>query len=149
MSEALLQPNARLAPCAMRHALPKWNLTVMEKRKFTRFRTQENCYAALSGNFSKVGKICDICTEGIAFKYLAWDIREEEFSRVDIFLVKSGFHLFKLPCRIVYNAPEESFGKGFLAKMYRCGLEFMELTKSQAEQLKLFMQNYTTEAVGP
>jgi PilZ domain len=121
----------------------------MENRKHPRFRTQNNCYAALSGDFTKVGKICDICTEGIAFKYLAWDIREEEFSRVDIFLVKSGFHLFKLPCRIVYNAPEESFGKGFLAKMYRCGLEFMELTKSQAEQLKLFMQNYTTEAVGP
>jgi hypothetical protein len=123
--------------------------TDMENRKQPRFRTQDNCYAALSGDFNKIGKICDISSDGVAFRYLAQDNQEKECSRVEIFLVKSDFHLFKVPCRVVYNTPDESFGKGVLTRMYRCGLEFMEPTRSQAEQLKLFMQNYTTETVMP
>jgi hypothetical protein len=121
----------------------------MEKRKHPRFRTQDNCYAALSGNFTKVGKICDISTGGVAFRYLAQDIQEEEFSKVDIFLVDNGFHLFKIPCRVVYTVSDESFGKSFLTRMYRCGLQFLGLTKSQAGELNLFLKDYTTEAVTP
>jgi hypothetical protein len=43
----------------------------MERRKYTRFRTQGNAYAALRGNTSKVGKIYDISLNGVGFRYLA------------------------------------------------------------------------------
>jgi hypothetical protein len=83
----------------------------MERRKFTRFQTHDNGYAALRGNFTTVGKINDISLNGLSFKYLAKAAQEEEFSLVEIFLVENKFHLRNLPCRLIYQIPDK-FDKG-------------------------------------
>jgi hypothetical protein len=114
----------------------------MERRKFTRFRAHDNGYAGLRGDFTKVGKINDISLNGLSFKYIAKAVQEEEFSHVDIFLAENKFHLRNMPCRLVYQIPDE-IGKGFLVQMFRCGLHFKELAPSQLEQLELFIENYT------
>jgi hypothetical protein len=118
----------------------------MERRKFTRFQTHDNGYAALRGNFTTVGKINDISLNGLSFKYLAKASQEEEFSRVDIFLVENKFHLRSMPCRLVYQIPDK-FGKDFFMQIVRCGLHFENPTTCLMEQLNLFIENYTIGAL--
>ena len=60
----------------------------MERRKFTRFLTQDDAFAALRGNLTKIGKIYDISLKGLAFRYLAEKISNETFTRVDILWIR-------------------------------------------------------------
>ena len=118
----------------------------MEKRKFTRFRAQDDAFAALRGNFSKVGKIYDISLNGLAFRYLAEQEAEEEFTRVDIFLSGNGFHLAGIPCNIVYNVKEDTLISMEISP-YRCGLSFNVLQEEQQNKLEFFLNNHTTGKV--
>ena len=119
----------------------------MERRKFTRFRAQDDAFAALRGDFSKVGKIYDISINGLGFSFLSESTQvdsADHHTQVDIFNSENGFHLSNVPCRIVYEAPDSTPDEGFLVRMSRCGLQFWELTGNQLEQLELFIENYTT-----
>jgi PilZ domain len=119
------------------------NQNSMERRKFTRFRVQDNAYAALREEFSKVGKIYDISLNGLAFRYLAEKISDETFTHVDIFLTNNGFHLAVVPCRIIYNVKESTFGLNGLS-LYRCGLKFEQNNEQQKNKIVFFINNHTT-----
>ena len=115
----------------------------MERRKFTRFRVQDDAFAALRGKFSKVGKISDISLNGLAFRYVAKKNPDKTFSRVDIFLTNNGFHLDDVPCTIIYDVHESTSSlDGILA--YRCGMKFEALNDEQQKQLEFFLENHTT-----
>ena len=119
----------------------------IERRKYPRYLAKDNLFAALIGGFEKVGKINDISINGLGFSYLNATTEvgtAEHFSKVDIFLSENGFHLSNVPCMVVYEIPDPTLDEGFLFKMSRCGLKFGELTRSQLEQLELFIENYTT-----
>ena len=119
----------------------------IERRKDSRFLTKENSFAALRNDVMKVGKINDISKSGLGFSFLSEFTQvdsADHHTHVDIFCSNTGFHLSKVACRIVYKTPDASPDKGFLVRMSRCGLQFGEITRSQSEQLKLFMENYTT-----
>ena len=118
----------------------------MERRKFTRFRTQDNAFAAIRGDFTKVGKIYDISLNGLAFRYLAEEISEEEFIQVDIFLTSNGFHLSSVPCTMVYNI-KESTSTSLSISAYRCGLSFKHLNEEVQNKLNFFLNNYTISNV--
>jgi len=118
----------------------------MEKRKFTRFRTQDNAFAALRGDFTKVGKIYDISLNGLAFRYLAEEISEEEFTQVDIFLTNNGFHLHGVPCTVIYNVKEPT-SSSLSISPYRCGLSFKILNEEVQNKLNFFLNNYTISNV--
>jgi len=118
----------------------------MERRKFTRFQTQDDAYAALRGNLTKVGKICDISLKGLAFRYLAEKISNETLNHVDIFLSTNGFHLSDLPCTVVYDE-KESISNSNVVLPYRCGLKFEPLKEEQQIKLELFLNNFTTGAL--
>jgi hypothetical protein len=115
----------------------------MERRKFTRYRTQDDAYAALRGNDTKVGKIYDISLNGLAFKCLAEKVCDNSFNRVEIFLSDNGFHLSDVPCAIVYDEKECKYDPHGIA-LFRCGLKFLELNKEQRIELEFFVNNYTT-----
>jgi len=115
----------------------------MERRKFTRFRTQDNAFAALRGDFTKVGKIYDISLNGLAFRYLAEQMSEEEYTHVDIFLSYNGFHLPSVPCTIIYNV-KESTSDSLSISPYRCGLSFKPLKQEVQNKLDYFLNNHTT-----
>ena len=68
----------------------------------------------------------------------------DHHSQVDIFSSEDGFHLSNVPCRIVYETPDTTPDESFLVQRSRCGLQFGELTRSQLEQLELFIEKYTT-----
>ena len=114
----------------------------MERRKFTRFRTQDNAFAALRGDYTKVGKIYDISLNGLAFRYLAEQESEEAFTHVDIFLSENGFHLLDAPCNIVYDVKEHTSGSMEISP-YRCGLSFKPLNEEVQNKLNFFLNNYT------
>ena len=101
----------------------EWKQSDMKKRKFTRFRTQDNAYAALRGQQTKVGKIFDISLNGLAFRYLAQEKSTEVYNKADIFLSKNGFHLPDVSCTVVYDT-EEFMDGSYEIRAYRCGLRF-------------------------
>lgn len=115
----------------------------MERRKFTRFRAQDDSFAALQGNLSKVGKIYDISLNGLAFRYLAQKISDETFTKVDIFLTKNGFHLAGVPCTIIYDVKESTFALHEVSP-YRCGLKFGQFDEEQKNKIEFFINNHTT-----
>ena len=121
----------------------EWNHNDMERRKFTRFQARDDAFAALRGDFSKVGKIYDISLNGLAFRYLAEKMSDETFSHVDIFLSKNGFHLSGVPCAIVYDE-KECISNSHVLSPYRCGLKFEPLKQEKQNKLEFFLNNHTT-----
>jgi c-di-GMP-binding flagellar brake protein YcgR len=117
--------------------------TSMERRKFTRFDVRDDAFAALRGNFRKIGKIYDISLNGLAFRYLAQTMSEGTYTHVDIFLSTNGFHLSDLSCTVVYDK-KESISNSNTVSHYRCGLQFNEIRASQKDQLEFFLNNHTT-----
>ncbi len=115
----------------------------MENREYTRFETQDNAYAALRGQRTKVGKIVDISLNGLAFRYLAGEKSGEEHKKVDIFLSENGFHLPDVACTIVYDVEDASEGSLGIT-LYRCGLTYGSLGEESQGKLEHFIDNYTT-----
>lgn len=115
----------------------------MEKRKYIRFQTQDNAFAALRGDFIKVGKIYDISLNGLGFRYLTEKMSDEKFTRVDIFLSGNGFHLPSLPCTVIYDVKESTSSSNAISP-YRCGLKFEPLKEKDQNKLEFFINNYTT-----
>jgi len=120
----------------------------MERRKYTRFRTQHEAYAALRGSFTKVGKIYDISLNGLAFRYLLEKNLEETFTHVDIFLKNDGFYLGGVPCTIIYDIKDSTFRFNEVS-LYRCGLKFGLLNEEQQNKLEEFLNKHTNGEVKP
>ena len=119
----------------------------IEKRKYVRFSVKDNAFAALRSGFERVGKVNDISKKGLALSYLIESTKvgsDRDYSEVDIFLSGKGFHLHKVPCKIVYDIQDSKFNKNNSIMKRRCGLHFGKLSKSQSELLELFLKNYTT-----
>ena len=117
-----------------------------EQRKYVRFLLKDDIYAALRGGFKKVGKVNDISIKGMAFSYLnaIGDTGSESYdSQVDIFYSGEGFHLFSIPCRIVYENKDARPHEGFFVKMARCGMQFGDLSEIQFDLLNFLIKKYT------
>ena len=123
-----------------------WKYNDMERRRFMRFRAQKDAFAALQGKFSKVGKIYDICLNGLAFRYLAEKIYDETFTQVDIFLSNNGFHLAGVPCTIIYDLKESTLSLNKVSP-YRCGLKFERFNEEQQNRLEFFINHHTIEVL--
>ena len=123
-----------------------------KSRKYDRFITCENAFAALGRNYSKIGKIKDISLGGLAFEYIAAEVENLTISDVDVFLSNSIFHLYNLPCRVIYDIKihspyvEDKFRQMLLTK--RCGIKFQKLNKDAELQLKFFLQAHTAGLAG-
>lgn len=118
----------------------------MERRKFTRYRTKDNAFAAIRGDSCKVGRIHDISLNGLSFTYLSEQISKEGVNHVDIFLTDNGFFLHQVPCAMLYNVIDSK--SNFLSiSLYRCGMKFGELNEEQQNGLDFFLNNYTISLV--
>ena len=119
----------------------------MERRKFTRYRTNDDAFAAIRGKYScKVGRIRDISLNGLSFTYLSEQISEKGFNHVDIFLTDNGFFLHQVPCAMLYNVIDSK--SNFLAiSLYRCGMKFGELNEEQQNGLDFFLNYHTINEV--
>lgn len=112
---------------------------VVERRKHHRVLTQNNAFAALGSDYSKVGKIKNISSGGLAFEYIVGEESQMQSNQVDIFLTGKVFHLYNVPCRLIYDIEvhiphvNNHFVKMLTTK--RCGLQFEKLTEEEKNQL--------------
>ena len=106
----------------------------MERREHIRLRAQDDAYAVLGGDFSKVGKVYDISLNGLAFTYLKDKVSNDTFTHVDIFLSDNGFYLSGVPCKIVYEA-KHSIGDSNGDLPHRFGLKFESLEAEHEDKL--------------
>ena len=65
---------------------------------------------------------------------------------MDIFLTEGDFHIFKMPCKIIYDTEILEENQVYIDRFEtrRCGLQFGILTEELAAQLEFFLKNYTT-----
>lgn len=121
-----------------------------EQRRHDRFITKENAFAALGLKYTRVGKIKDISLGGLAFEYITEEEFNTDLSEIDIFLVGTEFHLYKVPCKMIYNIDvhlpqiNNRLIKIFTTK--RCGVQFKKLTKDLMALIKFFLRYHT---IGP
>ena len=121
-----------------------------EQRKHDRFIAKETAFAALGRSYTIVGKVKDISIGGLAFEYIRGEEFKEHLSNIDIFVVGTEFHLYRAPCKLIYNidayVPKIN---NKLVKIYttkRCGIQFEKLSKDFETLLKFFIKNHT---IGP
>jgi hypothetical protein len=121
---------------------------VVERRKYARYLPQENAFAALGCDYTRVGKIKNIALGGLAFEYIVGDGQNEKATETDIFLVGNVIQLHNLPCRIIYDfkvrVPYVNNNYLKILTTKRCGLAFDKLNKEKDFQLRLFLTAYTT-----
>ena len=115
------------------------------RRRFERFLTEDNAFAAIGNKYTKVGRIQDICLGGLAFTYIVDDGPSEQPTFISIFLSGEKVFLSNIPCKIVYDTPleDQNFMSSVLLRTRRCGVKFTEPEQEQVTQLKHFLENYT------
>ncbi|MDY6838110.1 MAG: PilZ domain-containing protein [Thermodesulfobacteriota bacterium] len=119
----------------------------MEKRKHIRLLAQDNAFAALGSRFTRVGRVKNISTGGLAFEYITNGESDEDHSQLDVFVSGKDFHLPKVPCKVIYDIPVQRsdvhriFFQPFLTK--QCGVEFKELPEDKSAQLSHFLDTHT------
>ncbi len=121
---------------------------VFERRKYTRYIVQADTYAAFGPQFTKVGRTKDISIDGLAFEYIN---KTEDYAKhsnkVTIFLTRDKFFLWNLPCRLVYDIPNNDFNYNQEDSTYyncrRCGLLFDSINDDHRRSLEYFFSHHT------
>jgi c-di-GMP-binding flagellar brake protein YcgR len=114
-----------------------------ERRKYRRLQAEENTFALLKGQVSKLGRLMDISQGGLAFRYVSIGERLEGPLELDLVTPKDDLRLNGLPVRVVSNFGMRSKTPSGPIKLRRVGVQFRELTHDQQSQLDHFIRNYT------
>jgi hypothetical protein len=120
---------------------------IEEQRRYIRFLTKNQTFAALRSGFDKVGKVLDISINGLAFSYIIEDTPVVKAFQVDIFQSENGFYLSNIPCRIIYDIPYSNPRYDLFIHPRRCGLCFGKLSKKQEDELIYFLKRYSKATV--
>ncbi len=115
----------------------------METRKHTRLLAQDDSFAELKGEGTRVGKISDISSGGLSFSYLPEKNEVDGFKHVDIHLRENGFRLSDVPCTIVYDEKDASNGSSNGDTYRRCGVRFGEMADDHKNKLNYFLSHFT------
>jgi hypothetical protein len=120
-----------------------------ERRMYKRFQVKDWIFSVLVPRYDRLGKIIDISKGGLSFNYIARHEDEETCKKsssfaIEVFEGGAGKSLVRLPCKAIYARDAEDAQPGDLAAIRRCGVEFDDLSPSQAVQLESFLQEYTT-----
>ena len=122
---------------------------MVERRKYARYLPQTNAFAALGRKYTRIGRIQNIALNGLAFKYIVGDAQKKGATVADIILAGNVFHLHNIPCRIIYDFEmhmphvNNDYAKILTTKI--CGLRFRRLSRDDAMQLNVFIENCTAK----
>jgi hypothetical protein len=112
----------------------------VERRKHRRFQTRDGALAALSFQFAVLGRIMDVSSGGLAFRYVASAVRSTESSKLNILLTDRSFCLDKVPFKSVWDlAIPGEFSSGSIT-LRQCGVKFGRLTHGQELGLGYFIR---------
>ena len=111
-------------------------------RTKTRLRLWDN-------NFPKSAKSKTSAGGGVAVEYIAGESSSEVPTQVDIFLTGHVFHLYNVPCKVIYDidvhVPHVNNRYVKILTTKRCGVKFELLNEDDIVQLELFLDSYTIE----
>lgn len=123
--------------------------TPIERRKHERFKVQEGIFAAVTGDYAKLGPVVDASMGGLSFHYA-----DEEQTNVGkgqtnalremaIFSSQTSLYLSDVPFLTVsdFKLPSEVPLSSVTRR--RRGVQFGELTLKQIFLLNHFVENYT------
>lgn len=124
-------------------------MVIIDKREFERFSPRGNAYAAYGRQYTKVGRIKDICLGGLAFEYISEMNSDRDSSQIDIYMVGDVFHMYNIPCQVIYDIPNpfhpENVESIKVLPTKRCGIRFGTLAEDDVVQLKLFLKSHTIQ----
>ena len=111
-----------------------------EQRKHKRIQAPKGLFVGVSPYNTKVGRLRDISTGGLGFRYIGSD-KPPKGSHLDIFATDHDFYLCHVPFKVVSDfeiikAPSRT------TTMRRCCLKFKKLTPQQRAKLEQFIQNH-------
>jgi hypothetical protein len=122
-------------------------MVIIDKREFERFSPRGNAYACYGLQYTRVGRIKDICLGGLAFEYIPEMDPCRDLSQIDIYLMGDVFNMFGIPCEVVYDIPNlfhpENVESIKALPTKRCGIRFGALPEDDVIQLKLFLKYHT------
>ncbi len=120
-------------------------IEIVERRRHNRFQVEDGAYAAIRPQYDKIGQIIDVSRGGLAFRCMVSGSHEGESSEMDIFLIGDGFYLDKVPFKTVSDQGMPKRLSPGPQAMRRCGVQFGELTQTQALKLEEFILKHTID----
>lgn len=114
----------------------------IERRQQKRFRAKDGALIMLKPLDTGVGRLIDISAGGCTFEHLSSQRTPFEATAMDIILTGTGFALYNLPCRSIWNLTIYEKPETPLYNT-RFGVKFGELTSDQMRLVKYFIQNHT------
>ena len=118
-----------------------------ERRRLPRVKPEDLKFAGFDASGAFVGKIRNICLEGISGEYILKELAGEE--RLTVYLWNSeGFYLQDLSCKIVYEIVSQASRPPFYGPSVRvAGFQFENLADHQKAKIQRFIQDQ--EGPGP
>jgi hypothetical protein len=114
--------------------------TLVERRADQRFAVRAGAIVSL--RLPVVGQIMNICSNGLAFRYVASKGRTKETSTLKISVSDNTFSLAMIPFEVAWDKPSpQSFSFGDIALRY-CGVTFGELADYQRLALNYFIKHF-------
>ncbi len=115
----------------------------IERRRYERFKVKEGAIAKSKSDPPKQGQIIDISRGGLAFCYNEVQDFSKAFAELAIIMAIGDFNLNNIPCKTISELELSDYPPVKTGRMNRCGIQFGELTPSQTDKLKYFIQNHT------
>jgi len=124
---------------------PRYEEELAEGRQHNRFKVQNGGFAALRSQFTVLGQILDISRSGLAFRYVASNVRSHECAELKIFKPDGSFSCDRLPFKTIWDCSmPQDFSLDSLI-LRHCGVQFGKLGDDRKFDLKYFIENYTTD----
>ena len=118
-----------------------------ERRKESRFLTDEDVFVVSSTRPEKKHSLLDISRSGMSFKYYSIKNQMVENGKYTIMTSDKKFVLENIPCRTVSDITLNYSNNISDVSVRRRGIQFKDLTHGQHKSLDFFLDNYTKAAV--
>ncbi len=115
-----------------------------DKRKHRRFKIQDDAFAAIRSETSKLGTIENISRGGLAFRHIADEEQILGSFEMDIFLRKKKYYIKSVPFRAISDSYIDDHVPFSTLTMSQCRGQFGELTHDQMSMLDYFLVYHTT-----
>jgi c-di-GMP-binding flagellar brake protein YcgR len=112
-----------------------------EHRKRKRFQVPKGVFVGIGPHFTKVGRLTDLSTDGLAFRYVG-NSKPSSGSYADIFTLEGDRFFTNLQIKIVSDIEVSENGPPTSITIRRCSVKFEELTSPQKAELERFIKDH-------
>jgi hypothetical protein len=111
------------------------------------YKVQGDVFVLLKSNGTNlVGSMREISLNGLRFHYIGREKLLNEEGELAICSGGKDFFLYKVPCRILYDAKVYKNHPSPIS-MRHCGVQFGELERKHMTQIEYFIHNHTLDEV--